>query len=223
MKATRTAKGSVSAMLTPEQRREEILDAATRLFAQNGYADTDLQVLADELEVGKGTLYRHFGSKEKLFLAAADRVMNCLRQAIDASIAGVADPLDRITRAIRAYLEYFDSHPEAVEMLIQERAQFKDRKRPTYLEHREANRERWRAIYRDLIAQGRVRPNPVERILDVIGDLLYGAMFVSYIGGQRRPPEQVADNIIDIVFHGILTDSERQARARPAPPPPLQD
>ena len=44
---------------------------------------------------------------------------------------------------------------------MQERAGFKDRERPTYFEHRENNVERWRQVYRRLIAEGRVRPIPV--------------------------------------------------------------
>src|SRR5262245_37795229 len=58
-----------------ERRREEILARAIELFARDGYADLDLQILADDVGVGKGTLYRYFGSKQELFLAAADRVM----------------------------------------------------------------------------------------------------------------------------------------------------
>src|SRR5262245_28248981 len=199
MKASRSPKSPVAERC--ERRREEILARAILLFARDGYADLDLQVLADDLGVGKGTLYRYFGSKQELFLAAADRVMRNLRQHVETRIAGVADPLEQITCAIRAYLEYFHDHPEAVEMLIQERAQFKDRKRPTYFEHREANIERWRALYRDLIAQGRVRRMPPERITDVIGDLLYGTMFVSYVAGRNRPPDQAVQDIIDVVFN----------------------
>lgn len=216
MKLTRLPKPP-SAAPRPEQRREEILDAAIQLFARHGYAATDLQILADFLKLGKGTLYRHFGSKEKLFLAAADRVMRKLRAHIDSRIEDVADPLDRIVRGIHAYLEFFDAHPEAVEMLIQERAQFKDRKRPTYFEHREANIARWQALYRDLIAQGRVRAMPVERILDFVGDLLYGTMFVNYIAGRRRPPAEAAANVIDLLFHGILSDPEKQRHANGMP------
>ena len=81
-----------------ERRREEILDAAARLFAEHGYSETDTQVLADELGVGKGTLYRYFPSKRELFLAAADRVMRQLREHIDDSLDGVDDPLERIAR-----------------------------------------------------------------------------------------------------------------------------
>jgi AcrR family transcriptional regulator len=195
-----------------QQRREEILEMAIRLFARESYAELDLQVLADALNVGKGTLYRHFGSKEKLFLAAADRVMRKLREHVDTSVAGIADPLEQIRIAIHAYLKYFADHPEAVEMLIQERAQFRDRKRPTYFVHREANVERWRAVYRELIREGRVRRVPAENISDVVHSLMYGAMFASHMGGQSKTPEQTAEEIIDLVFHGILSETELRAR-----------
>src|SRR5262245_55428619 len=193
-------------------RQEQILETAAKLFARYGYADTDTQLLADELGVGKGTLYRYFPSKQELFLAAVDRVMRKLRQTIDASIAQIEDPLDRIAQAIRTFLGFIANHPEFVELLMQERAQFKDRKKPTYFVHREANVERWRALYRSLIAEGRVRQMTVERISDVISQLLYGTMFTNYFTGQRKPPEVQAEEILDVVFQGILSDAERRRR-----------
>jgi AcrR family transcriptional regulator len=198
----------------PASRREEILNAAAQLFARHGYAETDTQLLADKLGVGKGTLYRYFPSKEALFLAAVDRVMCDLCRTIDESIAAIEDPLDQVAEAIRAYLAYCAEHPECVELLMQERAQFKDRKKPTYFEHREANVERWRSLYRGLMAEGRIRDMPVARITDVMSDLVYGTMFTNYFTGPRKPPAAQARDILDVVFHGILTDAER--RRRPA-------
>jgi AcrR family transcriptional regulator len=194
------------------QRRAEILDAAARLFAKHGYADTDTQLLADELGVGKGTLYRYFPSKRELFLAAVDRAMLQLLERIDTRIAAIVDPLDQIAEAVRSCLVFVSEHPEFVELLMQERAQFKDRKKPTYFEHRDNNVERWRSLYRSLIAQGRVRTMPVERITDVLSDLVYGTMFTNYFAGARKPPEAQAQDILDVVFRGILSDSERGRR-----------
>jgi AcrR family transcriptional regulator len=193
-------------------REQQILDAAAKLFAERGYSETDTQLLAEKLHVGKGTLYRYFPSKRQLFLAAADRVMQRLRQAIDGSMEGIDDPLDRVAAAIRACLAFFDKHPEFVELLIQERAQFKDRKKPTYFEHREAHVERWRNFYRSLIADGRIRDVPVDRITDVLSDLIYGNMFTNYFAGQRKPFEEQAQDIIDIVYYGILSEQEREVR-----------
>ena len=193
-------------------RKEEILDAATMLFAEHGYADTDTQLLADKLQVGKGTLYRYFQSKRELFLAAVDRGMRRLCEHIDRSIAEIDDPPERIAQVVRLYLGFFAEHPELAELLIQERAQFKDRKKPTYFEYREANRERLRSLYRSYIAEGQIRDMPVDRILDVLGDLLYGTMFTNYFSGRQTSLEVQAQDILDVVFHGILSEAGRRRR-----------
>jgi len=194
-------------------RREEILETATELFADHGFSDAVTQELADRLQVGKGTIYRHFPSKRDLFLAAADRVMRKLQDEVNANIAGIDDGLDRIERAIATFLSFFAEHPSFVELLIQERAHFKDRKRPTYFEHREINIERWRRLYRDLIDEGRIRDMPVEQITTVVSNVLYGIMVTNFFNGQPKPSDVQAKEILDVIFLGILTDSERKDRA----------
>src|SRR5579884_3127048 len=192
------------------QREEQILETAIQLFAEHGYSDCDTQLLAEKLQVGKGTIYRYFRSKRELFLAAADRVMRLMRQSIDQRIEGIEDPFERLGVGIRAFLSFFADHPEYVELLIQERAQFKDRKKPTYFIHRETNIKRWQELYRSLIQAGRIRNMPVERITDVVGNALYGTMFTNYFLGERPSDEKPANEILDVVFYGILSDAERK-------------
>ncbi|SDK87135.1 transcriptional regulator, TetR family [Lentzea albidocapillata subsp. violacea] len=55
------------------QRREQILDAATRAFARTGYVATGLDGVAAEAEVTLVLLYRHFDSKADLYRAVLDR------------------------------------------------------------------------------------------------------------------------------------------------------
>lgn len=193
------------------QREEQILETAMQLFAEHGYADCDTQLLAEKMQVGKGTIYRYFPSKRELFLAAADRVMRLMRQSIDARIEGIEEPFERIGIAIHAFLGFFAEHPEYVELLIQERAQFKDRKKPTYFVHRETNIKRWKALYQSLIDAGRIRDMPVERITDVLGNLLYGTIFTNYFTGEQPCVDEQARDILDIVYHGIFSDAERQS------------
>src|SRR5262249_44766512 len=100
-------------------------------------------------------------------------------------------------------------HPECVELMIQERAQFKDRKKPTYFEYREANIGPWVELFRNLIAAGRVRDVPVQRITGVMSNLVYGTMFANYFAGRSCPVEAQVQDILDIVFRGILSESER--------------
>lgn len=197
-----------------ERRREQILAAATLHFARLGYHATDVQKLADELKLGKGTIYRYFATKEALFLAAVDRAMRRLVEQIDAVRAEAGDPLRMISHAVTTYLAFFDAHPEFVELLIQERAVFRDRKKPTYFEHRERNTGRWQALYRELMDAGRVRRMPPDAISDVLSSALYGTMFTNFFAGRDKSLEDQAAQILDIVLHGILTPGERAAHDR---------
>ena len=60
-----------------------------------------------------------------------------------------------------------------VALFIHERAQFRDRKKPTYFVRREAHRGVWLDLFRELGRDGIIRDTPVERITDVMAALLY--------------------------------------------------
>jgi len=193
----------------PARRQEEILEAAAQLFAEQGFAGADVQGLADRLGVGKGTIYRYFPSKEALFRAAVDRGMRGLNEYVEARVADVSDPLERIEHAILAFLVYFDEHLELPELFIQERAQSKGGQLPAYFAHHEATAGPWRELYRGLVAGGRVR-DLADADLDTVNDLMYGTILANHLTGRRVSPQRQARAIIDVVFHGILTDAERR-------------
>jgi AcrR family transcriptional regulator len=165
-------------------------------------------LLADELQVGKGTLYRYFQSKEELFLAAVDSILREMYARIDAGRASVSDPLEQSRQVILAYLTFFAENPEFVELLIQERALFRDRGQPTF-QCRQDSLERWRNVYRGLMADGRVREMPPERITSVISDLVYGTMFTNYFANRTPDPAAQVEAILDVVWNGILSESGR--------------
>ena len=197
-------------------RKEEILRTATELFAEHGFSDAITQALADRLQLGKGTIYRHFPSKRELFLAAADRVMRKMQEQILASIAGIEDGLEQVARGIKAFLSFFADHPEYVELLIQERAQFKDRKRPTYFEHREVNVAAVAEALRpaDRRGPGPRHPGRADHRRRRQPDLRHHVH--ELLRGPGKPVEQQARDILDIVFHGILTEPGARSGSRPA-------
>ena len=193
-----------------EERCEKILCRASRVFAEMGYPNADVQVVADALKLSKGTIYRHFPTKRKLFLAAVERGVRCLDEHIKAARARESDPLKQIAAMISAYLEFFDRYPQLAELLIQERAEFRNKKKSIYFEVKEEAQDSCRAMVQELIRSGRVRNMPVDRVTGVMGDLLYGTMFTNFLTGRRRPFQEQAADILDVVFFGILSDSEKK-------------
>ena len=192
-----------------ERRRIEILEIATLRFAQHGFTATDMQLVADELGVGKGTIYRYFVNKEDLFLAAVDQGMRRLTEHLQERTKSASSPIESIELAVKAYLEYFDRHPEVIELLIQERAYFREREKPTYFAHRDANLESWKDLFKGLIAEGQIRHVPVERITDVISDLLYGTIFTNHFAKRKKSLVRQCKDVLDILFNGLLVDNRR--------------
>jgi len=193
-----------------EQRRLAIMDVASQLFAQEGYAGCEMERVALELKVAKGTLYLYFSAKQELFFACADWGMRQMQERVRAAADTADDPLDRISRGICSYLAFYDQHPHFVELIIQERAIFRDRKRPTYFEHRDAYIGYWRDLYEQLIRQGRFRSDiSSERMSDTIGSLLYGTMFTNHFAGRNVTLEEQTKSLLAILFGGLLSDAER--------------
>ncbi len=192
--------------LLPERRKEEILDAAAMVFAEHGYRNTDVDFVAQAVHIAKGTIYRYFPSKEKLFLAAAQRGMLRVCQFVDKEAGGESNPLERMAQSIRAYLTFFRENPQYVELFIQERAEFRDRPQQTYFTYRDQRMAPWREIFRSLIKEGRVRDFAPERIVSVLCNVVYGTMFTNYFTGRQEPPEEQAEDIMKIILNGLLVE-----------------
>jgi AcrR family transcriptional regulator len=82
------------------ERREQILEAATRAFAQNGFSATGLDDIAAEAGVTRVLLYRHFDSKTDLYRAALDQFCSVLSDHVAERVGGFTDAsIDGLLRA----------------------------------------------------------------------------------------------------------------------------
>jgi len=194
------------------KRKEEILAEATKLFASDGYARAKVDDLAARLGVGKGTIYRYFPTKEELFLSVADKAMENLQNAINNAALRLDDPFDKISAAIEAYLAFFETNMNLVEIFVHERAEFKDRKTPTYLTYRDKNIKNLEAVLAKMKTDGLVRKIDVPATASILGDLLYGTVYTHLLRGGGRKLSKLTPRIVDVFFNGILTPAGQSAR-----------
>jgi AcrR family transcriptional regulator len=98
-------------------RREAILEAAKAVFAEKGLRAATMDDIAERAELGKGTLYLHFRSKEDVYAALMQaglaRVAERFRAAIDP--AGPAD--ENLRRILRAYYQFYQEEPDYFRLL----------------------------------------------------------------------------------------------------------
>lgn len=81
--------------------RDQILDAAERVFAERGVAHTSLEDVAARAGFTRGAIYGHFRNKGELFVAMTNRVMLPMEMLVAASLdAGEPDPLGRMRQLL---------------------------------------------------------------------------------------------------------------------------
>lgn len=80
----------------PEERKQEILETAMKLFAQNGFEKTSISDIAKEIGVAQGLCYRYFPSKDVLFQTALNEYANILVSKMTKNINIKQDTLKEI-------------------------------------------------------------------------------------------------------------------------------
>jgi AcrR family transcriptional regulator len=89
-----------------EERRQQILDAARQLLFRKGLKAVSVSQIARQAELGVGTLYFYFRSKEDIFASLQDEGLRLLHADIAAAAAAAEDPRDQLRGMARAYLEF---------------------------------------------------------------------------------------------------------------------
>lgn len=195
------------------RRKAQILDTAARVFATYGFANTQVQTIANHLGVGNGTVYRYFPTKEQLFLSAVERGLKDLEAEMDAVIAQPLNGPELIRQAVRTYLGFFHRRPEMAELFIQERAAFPHHHRPLYFVTKDDERDcKHRALFERLVESGTIRPIPPERFFAVIGDLLYGTILTNLLASRPADPDAQAEDVLDVILNGLLATKQEGKR-----------
>lgn len=91
-------------------RKAQILEAATQLFAEGGYAGTALRDVAERCGMTKAALYYHYEDKEAMLRAVVEFRMGRMNDMMDAALAEVPEdqPLERIRAFVRASARHID-------------------------------------------------------------------------------------------------------------------
>ena len=97
--------------------RTEILDVATREFADRGYNGARVDEIATKTRTTKRMLYYYFGSKEQLYIAVLERVYQQIRTAEQALDVDGLDPVDAIRRIAELTFDHHQSHPDFIRLV----------------------------------------------------------------------------------------------------------
>lgn len=98
-------------------KRERILDAAEKVFADRGFFAAKVADVAREAGVADGTIYLYFKSKDDLLVSLFEARMEVVNRVLSEAVAGATRPRAQLTAFVRAYLELIAAQPTAAEVL----------------------------------------------------------------------------------------------------------
>jgi len=188
------------------EKRLAILEQAIRTFAEQGFRRADVQVIADNAGVGKGTIYRYFRSKEDLFWATTLEVFMRLDRQVVEAMNGAVGACEKLRAAALAHAAFFAANPQYIELIVQDRAEFPGVWPESHREHREKMLSQVDEVLCRGIETGELRPLDTRQTTFSLGCLLFGTIMLE---GRLDSVDirTMTEYAVDIFLRGIRKES----------------
>ena len=200
---------SVQPRVSQSSKRERIIEAGLKLFANESYQAVTMDRVAEAAGVAKGTLYLYFQSKEDLYLGILTDGMESMARNYQASVDPQADVRVRLRRAITLSIEFYDQRRDLLRLMMTEE--------PRMPEARNRLREEWRdrgvRFFNSLIEEG-VQSGAFRAIDARLATfaILGSIRSVMLFHGVQRPVDQIGDELGEMVIRGLSHDAAANHR-----------
>jgi AcrR family transcriptional regulator len=111
-------------MAREKGRREDILKAATDVFASNGFYGANISDIAEKAGIGKGTIYEYFKSKNSLFIEVIKYNANLYTQNIEQRINTEGSFREKLTSFLRCHVEFLTGNFQTARMFLKNPVEF---------------------------------------------------------------------------------------------------
>jgi AcrR family transcriptional regulator len=101
-----------------QRTRDDLLAAATRVLSAKGVHATKIADIAEAADVGVGTFYLHFDTKDALFDAVVEDAVTRLKATVDAAREGIDDPVEQSRAAMRAMCRFAQDNREVFKLVF---------------------------------------------------------------------------------------------------------
>ena len=191
--------------------RQALVNAAVQLITEGRGERASVQEITEAADIGFGSFYNHFASKEQLFEIASEEVLERWAHMLDVACAGLQDPAEVFTVSLRISGRLAWTHPEIAGFIT-----------GTGLELLEAERGLAPRALRDIRAgqaAGRFTVPDAEIALSAVAGGLLGLLRL-----HERHPERVAESAVDDLAEaclrllGLRAAEARRLARRPLPP-----
>ena len=192
--------------------RENILEAATRLFIERGFDGTSFNDIADAIGVSRPALYYYFKSKEAILEVLTETVTRTAGQlASEAVPEDMKHPAGMLRHLVLRHAQLILTHPLQFRVVVRNEGNLPPKQRKLAEQARRSVLEQFQHAIEYGIEQGQFRAMDAKvAAFSIIGMCNWSAWWYSPSGS--RSLDEVSGQIADMALHAVQLEDERQLR-----------
>ena len=193
--------------LSTEERQGEIIRVAVELAAEKGVDSVTTQDMADAMQLTQGAIFRHFSTKDDIWVAVMQWIRERLMKVLDKAASDASDPLDAIERMFFAHIAFIGKHPAIPRLLFSELLHKKNSKLRQLIQEIISGYEAKIAGLLESAKSQSLAPIDLDSksaAVLYIG-MIQGLVIQASIFGGKRTLQQEAEKAFPIFLYGIKT------------------
>jgi AcrR family transcriptional regulator len=104
----------------PPDTRDRVLQVAQMLFSERGYRGTSLRDIAKRIGIKAPSLLHHFPSKQQLYVAVLDRILETIENGAQMIVMGPGTRQEQMRRAVAGSIDFIVQNPDSMRLLWKE-------------------------------------------------------------------------------------------------------
>jgi AcrR family transcriptional regulator len=196
-----------------EQRARLILDRARELFFERGYESVTISQIAAAAELGKGTLYSYFDSKESIYIELVREGLGILAGMIEDATSGDAHPGDQLRVMGLAFLAFYNEFPEYFRLMFFVAHNDILTSRPDEASRLFEDGLAIRSMVAEVVSRGKAVRAVGECSSLLTADVMWGALLGIVMVMEmerefiRHGPEEMFARLAEILLAGVVPES----------------
>jgi len=181
--------------------REDLLEAAERVFARHGFAGGSLDEVAEQVGIRRPSLLHHFRSKRELYDAVEQRIFEALNEGLP-ELEAADSYAERLIRLLRHWLTFMINRPTAARIVLRNSSDLISRAdNPVEFSGRTV--ESFTTIIDEGVKSGEFRPIEPIMVLNILGfSILSFVCNADQFGTKRK--YDILDNRLQAEFEDNL-------------------
>lgn len=192
-----------------------VLDAAARLFRDRGFAATSTRQIARAAQILPGSLHYRYPAKEGLLVALMERAIARATAAVQAAVAGIDDPIERLRAGLKAHLNVLLAGDDDVYVLLYDWRVLRGKARDDLIRLRDRYEAFWDGMLYEAAGARRFRRQVDLKLLRLFGFGAVNWVATWYRPDMGRTPDQIADAFFACLAFGAIADDRRPADLEP--------